>query len=52
MLNQMRDMFLISESKKAMMQFQIVLGIISKVELTRHTSELQEGFDNSDLQLY
>ena len=30
------------------MQFQIALGIISKAELTRHMSELQEGFDNSD----
>ena len=32
---------LISESKKAMMQFRIVLGMISKVKITRHTSELQ-----------
>ena len=40
MLNQMRDV-LSSGSKKAMMQFQIVLGIISKVKIARHTSELQ-----------
>ena len=32
---------LISESKKAMIQLQIVLGMISKVKITRHTSELQ-----------
>ena len=32
---------LISGSKKAMMQFQIVLGMISKVKITRHTSELR-----------
>ena len=42
---------LISGSKKAMIQFQIVLGMISKVEITRHTSELQSGFDNSVLQV-
>ena len=41
MLNQMRDVFLIGASKKAMMQFQIVLGMISKVKITRHTSELR-----------
>ena len=34
-----------------MIQFQIVLGMISKVEITRHTSELQSGFDNSVLQV-
>ena len=42
---------LISGSKKAMIQFQIVLGMIPKVEITRHTSELQSEFDNSVLQV-
>ena len=35
MLNQRCDVFLISGSKKAMMQFQIVLGMISKLKITR-----------------
>ena len=39
MTNQMRDVFQYADRKKAMMQFQIVLGMISKT--TRHTSELQ-----------
>ena len=30
-----------ADRKKAMMQPQIVLGMISKVKTTRHTSELQ-----------
>ena len=34
-----------------MIQFQIVLGMIPKVEITRHTSELQSEFDNSVLQV-
>ena len=38
----MRDVFLISETKKAMMtKFHIVLGMIAKIETTRHTSKLQ-----------
>ena len=32
--------FLLSESEKAVIQFQIVLGMISKIKATRHTSEL------------
>ena len=39
-LNQMRDVFLISGSKKAITQFQIVLRMISKIKI-RHISELQ-----------
>ena len=34
--NQMRDVFLISGSKNAAIQFQIVLGMISKIKTTRH----------------
>ena len=36
----MRDVFLISGTKKAMMQLQSVLGMISKIK-TRKMSELQ-----------
>ena len=34
-----------------MMQFQIALGMISKIKIS-HMSELQEGFNDSGLQLY
>ena len=34
-----------------MMQFQIALGMISKIK-TSHTSEFQYEFNDSDLQLY
>ena len=34
----------------AMLQFQIVVGMISKIK-TIHTSKLQQGFNNSGLQL-
>ena len=37
----MRYVFLLSGSKKAMMQFQIALDIIPKTKPTRHASELQ-----------
>ena len=37
----MRDVLLLSGSKKAMMQFQIALYMISKLKPTRHTSEFQ-----------
>ena len=37
----MREVFLLSGSKKAMMQFQIALGIIPKIKPKRHTSEFQ-----------
>ena len=37
----MRDALLLSGSKKAMMQFQIALYMISKLKPTRHTSEFQ-----------
>ena len=33
------------------MQFQITLVMISKIK-TSHKSELQKGFNDSDLQLY
>ena len=42
----MRDVFLISGSKIAMVKFQAVLGTISKVKKARHTSELQQGLYN------
>ena len=32
--------FLLSGSEKAMIKFQIVLGMISKIKATRHTGEL------------
>ena len=37
----MRDVFLLSGSKKAMVQFQIALDIILKTKPTRHASEFQ-----------
>ena len=45
--NKMHDVFLKSISKKATMQFQIVLGMTSKIKKTRHKSELQKGLNNS-----
>ena len=35
------EVFLLSGSKKAMMQFQIALAMILKIKPTRHTSEFQ-----------
>ena len=39
-LNKCAACFIIRGSKEAMMQFQIVLGMISKIKTTRHTREL------------
>ena len=38
----MRDIFLLSGSKKAIIQFQIVLDKIPKIKTTRHTNEFQQ----------
>ena len=40
--NKMRDVFLITRSKKTMMQFQIVLGMISKIKLTQQRVNYNE----------
>ena len=37
----MRDVFLLIGSKKAMMQFQIVLDMVRRIKTTRHASEFQ-----------
>ena len=41
----MRAMFSSRRIEKAMMQFQIVLGMISKIKTTKHMSESQQGFN-------
>ena len=38
----MCEFFLLSGSKKAMMQFQIALAMIPKITPTKHTSEFQK----------
>ena len=37
----MRDVFLILADRRPMMQFHIVLGMISNIEIKRYTSKLQ-----------